>query len=109
MRALKALVIGMGLLIVLGLVVLIFAAVDRSLVPGESTPESSAKAPSATTLPKMARSATIELPPGAEVVETAVGDGRIVLRLRLPDGSGRLLLLDAASGEETGRMELRAR
>ena len=96
MRALKAMVIGMGVLIIVGVIVLIYALVQKSaddlaggFVPGKPTMTSS-----------------IDLPAGAEVVETRVGDQRIVLRLRLANGSGRLLILDAGTGGLIGQTDL---
>ncbi len=91
MRALKALVIGMGALIVVGIVVLVYAIVEKA-----SAPAAASFAP-----------AEIVIPTGAEVVETTLGDGRISLRLRLANGSGRLVLIDTATGRVTGTMELK--
>ena len=91
MRALKALVIGMGVLIVAGIVVLVYAIVDKAAETGTMT-----FAP-----------AEIVIPKGAEIAETALGDGRIAVRLTMADGSGRLILIDAATGRVTGTMELR--
>lgn len=92
MRGLKALVIGMGVLIVGGLIVLVVAAVERA---------GNLSAPAAET------KTAIELPAGAEIVETATGDGRIVLRLKLADGSARLLVLDAATGRSAATVDLK--
>jgi hypothetical protein len=94
MRGLKALVIGMGILIVAGIVVLIFAIADRAGQLAEPGPSFAPQ--------------TVALPPGAEIVETGIGDGRVVLRLRLADGTGRLVLLDADSGRVTGTIDLQA-
>ncbi len=91
MRALKALVIGMGVLIVAGLVVLAYAIVDKA-----GKPEAASVAQSSIFIPK-----------GAEIAETALGEGRIALRLTLADGSGRLILIDAATGRVTGTIELK--
>lgn len=96
MRGLKAMVIGMGVLIIVGVIFLIYAIVQKSgseLGSGFGA----AKAPVAS---------TIDLPIGAEVLETAVGAERIVLRLRLPDGSGRLIILDAGTGRLIGQTDL---
>lgn len=98
MRGLKALVIGMGVLIVLGMVAMIVAGVRQA---GEL---SAPKAPPAAAAPH-----TLDIPAGAEIAETRIGDGRIVLRLRLADGTGRLVILDAATGAPTGRVDLRPR
>lgn len=95
MRGLKALVIGMGVLIVAGLVFLVYAIIDKAGEDGFSAAK-----------PIDAR---VSLPAGAEVVETSLGDGRIAVRLRMADGSGRLLLFDAKTGRPVGRIDLTAR
>jgi len=100
MRGLKALVIGMGVLIVAGIVILVVAIVDQAGTLNGGT-DKAASAPTAFA-PQ-----TLALPAGSEVVETRIGDGRILLRLRLSDGSGRLVLIDAATGAMTGTIELK--
>ena len=93
MRALKAMVIGMGVLIIVGVIVLIFAIVQKSGTGfgGKQTPVVS----------------RVALPAGSEIVETRVGDKRIVLRLRLANGAGRLIILDSATGRLIGETALR--
>ena len=93
MRALKALVIGMGVLIVIGVVVLVYAIIDRA---GKTNG-----------LETMAAQSQIDLPAGAQIVETSIGDGRIVVRLSLADGSQRLLLIDADTGGRIGAVNLK--
>tara|TARA_R110000787_G_scaffold85258_3_gene182061 strand:- start:744 stop:1028 length:285 start_codon:yes stop_codon:yes gene_type:complete len=93
MRFLKALVIGMGVLIVVGVVAIIVAAIDQA---GGGKPPA-AFAPVA-----------IVLPAGADIVETRVGDGRIVVRLKLPDGGARLMIVDPDTGRLTGTVDLKA-
>ena len=93
MRSLKALVIGMGILIVVGVVFLIYAIIQKSS-------ENDA-------LGRSALQSEVTLPAGAEVVETRIGDGKIVLRLRLADGSGRLVVIDPATGKMSGRIDLK--
>jgi hypothetical protein len=94
MRGLKALVIGMGILIIAGVVFLIYAIVEKA---GEGGIGGGG-----------AVNAEVRLPAGAEIVETRVGDGRVVLRLRLADGSGRLMLIDAVTGKSAGRIDLKS-
>lgn len=96
MRGLKAMVIGMGVLIVVGVIFLIYAIVQKS---GDELGGGFGAATSPV-------ASTIDLPNGAEVVETAVGGQRIVLRLRLADGSGRLVILDAGNGRLIGQTDL---
>ena len=96
MRALKAIVIGMGVLIILGVILLVVLLAQKSGDTIGSVLEEG-KPPVDT---------RVALPAGAEVMETRIGGGRIVLRLRLPDGNGRLIILDAATGRQTGQTEL---
>ncbi len=81
MRALKALVIGMGVLIVAGLIVVVVTIASRTL-DGERPPTEAALA----------------LPDGAEVLETALDGNRIALRLRLPGGAEAIHVFDLATG-----------
>lgn len=102
MRALKALVIGMGVLIVIAVVVLIVGVMNRS---DKSTAAENA-GPGAVP-PTSFSPQSILLPPGAEISETRIGDGRVVLRLALPGGNGRLIVLDADTGQITGTVDLK--
>ena len=81
MRALKALVIGMGVLIVVGLIVVAVTIANRTL-DGERPPTEAAFA----------------LPDGAKVLETALDGNRIALRLRLADGAEAIHVFDLATG-----------
>lgn len=96
MRGLKAMVIGMGVMIIIGVIFLIYAIAQKS---GEELGGGfgANKAPV---------TSAIDLPAGAEVVETRLGTDRIVIRLRLADRSGRLLVLDARSGRQVGQIDL---
>ncbi|MEX2454584.1 MAG: hypothetical protein WD470_07760 [Rhodospirillaceae bacterium] len=110
MRGLKALVIGMGGLIVAGVILLVVAAVQQAGdVSSGGEPAPSVPAVPAAGIPTdgPATPRTLEIPPGAEIVETRIADGRILLRLRLADGGGRLILLDAATGATTGSIDIR--
>ena len=81
MRALKALVIGMGVLIAAGLITVVVTIANRTL-DGDRPPTEAALA----------------LPPGAEVLETALDGDRIALRLRLPGGAQAIHVFDLATG-----------
>ena len=80
---LKALVAGMGVLIVAGLAVIVVTIVHRATAPRE------AAAPPGTLAPP--------LPAGAVVVETALDGDRLALRLDTPDGP-RVAIVDLATG-----------
>lgn len=96
MRGLKALVIGMGVLIIVGVVFLLYAIIQKS---GEEAAMGRA------TSGEPVRAA-VTLPAGAEVVETRLDSTTIVLRLHLADGSGRLVVIDRATGKAIGRIDL---
>ncbi|MGB0630802.1 MAG: hypothetical protein ACPGRZ_08905 [Alphaproteobacteria bacterium] len=98
MRALKALVIGMAVLIFAGVVVLIIGIVDKAGKLDGETP-AAAVAFDAQEIP---------LPAGATVQETRLDGDRIVVRLALADGTARLILISASSGKQTGVIDLKA-
>jgi len=91
MAALKVLVVVMGVLIVAGVAVLIYALATRLDVAGANRP---------------AFDGRLVLPPEAKIVDmTAAGD-RLVLRIALPDRSERLLVVDLVRGRQIGALEL---
>jgi hypothetical protein len=95
MRALKLLVVGMGVLLVLGTAALVWAVVYRV---NHRPPPMAAARPGTT---------VIDLPPGARVESSEVAGDRLVLRLAMPDGGGRLLIFDLRSAASIGTIELR--
>ena len=97
MRGLKALVIGMGVLIIVGVAFLLYAIIQKS---GDEA-ALGGRAPGAPVR------SDVTLPAGAEVVETRLDSNTIVLRLRLADGSGRLVVIDRGTGKATGRIDLK--
>ena len=94
MRTLKALVIGMGILIVVGTAIIAVMIARRG---GESGTTGS----DASTTP-----AQIALPASARVVETALDGDRIALRIALVDGGQRVIVFDVAVGRRVGAVDL---
>ena len=94
MRTLKALVICMGILIVVGTAILAVMIARRG---GDS---SAASGDSSTTTAQMA------LPADARVVETALDGDRIALRIVLVDGGQRVIIIDAPTGRRGGAVDL---
>jgi hypothetical protein len=91
MRALVALTIFMGVLIVAGLAVIIVTIVHRVSAP---KPEMAA----VTAAAGAPGHATVALPPGAGVLNmTGVGD-KLVLHIATPQGGDELITLDPATG-----------
>lgn len=91
MRAIKAVVIGLGILIMAGFVVVAVTLVVRMQEVGG---------------PDEAYRNLVSLPAGTRIVETQMAHERIVLRLQAEDGSQSLLILNADDGSERGRIEL---
>ena len=98
MRALKVLVVVMGVLLVAGLAVVIATIMSR--MGQRATPAVAVAhlAPFGNT--------TVMLPTNALVMEMQGAGDRILLRLDLADGTEMLLVLDAATGTELGRIKL---
>ena len=95
MRALKALVVIMGIMILIGVAALIAAIAGRLARPAPEAARPYVAAP-------------IELPRGARVEAMAAGPDRLVLDLVLPEGERQLLILDLATGRRMVVIELRS-
>lgn len=91
MRSLKIAVIVMAVLIVVGLLVVIAAIVDR--VSGLGT------APVAEL-----GTVALPLPEGARITDMAVGPDKMVLLLTLANGGSELVVIELASGRVLGRL-----
>ncbi len=98
MRTLKALVIGMGILIVAGTAVIAVMIARRGAdgAAGDNTASGGAS-----TTP-----AKIALPAGARVIETALDGDRIALRIVLTGGGERVMIIDARTGRRIGAVDL---
>ena len=102
MRALKALVIVMGIAIIAGLAVLVTLILERgSRLAREESPAAVTQA-----VPGGVRA--LALPAGARVLETRLDDGRIALRVTLTEGGEAVFLFDAASGRLLMRYDIAA-
>ena len=93
MRALKILVVIMGIMLVGGFAALVAVIAGRMSHLGASRSYISA----------------IDIPRGARVeAMTAAGPDRLVLDILLPDGGRQLLVVDLTTGARLGVIELRA-
>jgi hypothetical protein len=88
MRALKALVVGMGVLIVVGTVALVVLLVQRA-----------GGGRGAETMPRMA----LDLPAGSQIVSLAGAGDRFAVLVRRPDGE-RILFLNPRTGRVVGEV-----
>lgn len=111
MRALKALLIVMGVLIVAGMGLVGYGIVRRVSTPPAPSKTAGVVAPA----PPIAGSATkgpygpieILLPPGARVLRTRVEGDRLLVELALANGGERVLVIELASGALIGTIDLK--
>jgi len=94
MRALKILVVVMGVMLIGGFALLV-AIVAGRLPRGASVPRSFA-------------ATAIDIPRDARIEATTAGADRLVLELVLPEGRRQLVVVDLATGARLGTIELRA-
>ena len=96
MRALKILVVVMGVLIVIGFAALIAGIAGKM---SRDRPGASVERPFAAT--------AIDIPPGARIEAMTASPTRLILDLALPDGGRQLLVVDLATGARLGTITLR--
>jgi hypothetical protein len=95
MRALKILVVVMGVMLVVGFATL------AALIAGRI----SRGGPAATAAHGFAAS-PIDIPHGARIKAMTAGPDRLILALTLPDGGSQLVVIDLAKGVRLGTIEL---
>ena len=91
MRALKTVVVVMGIMLVAGFAALVAVIVGRLSHSG--APRSFATA--------------IDIPRGARIDAMATGSDRLVLDMVLPEGGRQLLVIDLMTGARLGIVDLR--
>jgi Family of unknown function (DUF6476) len=94
MRALKALVVVMGIMLIGGFAVLVVAIIGRVSHSGSPRPAFSATA--------------IDIPREARVEAMTTGSDRLVIDLLLPESRRQLIVIDLTTGVRLGTIELRA-
>lgn len=94
MKALKALVFGMGILIVVG-IGLVGYALSRGKQPSHP----------ATVVDAQTFDASVAVPRGGKLEQVTAAGDRIVLRFSSPDGD-KLVMLDARTGQPAGTIAL---
>lgn len=99
MRALKTLVVVMGVMLVVGFVALVIAIAERV---SNKEPRTAAAPPQPVT------AAPIALPTGAQIEKMATANDRLVLDIALPSGEHRLLIIDLATGRTLVTIPLHA-
>ncbi len=102
MRALRLLVIVLGVLLVGGTLALVGAIIVRSSQP--SQPRGVARIPPSAAPPY---DTALDLPLGAVVRSIQPVGDRLVVHLVLPEGREKIVVFDLGSGSRTGTIELR--
>jgi hypothetical protein len=95
MKALKIIVIVMGVMLVAGVAALAVAVAERLGHPAAPLPASSAA-------PRI-----VGIPAGAHVISAETQGDRVTVRLALADGAEQLWLIDWRSGARLATIELR--
>lgn len=95
MQALKALVIGMGVLIIAGMAILVYGLTGKVGTSLSSKPS-----------PAAFGTIRANLPAGASVDTVHVEDGNAVVHLVMPDGGAQIMVFRLSDGRQTGTIEL---
>ena len=115
MQALKAIVIFLGVLIVIGMGILAYGITQKfeewqAKKDSEAAPTPLVAVAPAGSAPVMAEvwagDLKVAVPAGARVAETVVADGQMIVRLSLADDSQRYLIFDLGTGKQIGAIEL---
>ncbi|MGA7866358.1 MAG: DUF6476 family protein [Stellaceae bacterium] len=96
MRALKILVVVMGVMLVVGFAALLVVIAGRVSRGG----------PAATAAVHGFAAPPIEIPRGARIEAMTAGPDRLILALALPEGGRQLVVIDLAKGVRLGTIEL---
>lgn len=99
MQAIKALVIGMGILILVGLGILAYGLTSKF---GSTMSGGAPAAPGNDAFGTIRAS----LPAGATVETVQVQDGAAVVHLSMPDGGVQIMVFRLSDGRQTGTIEL---
>ena len=94
MRALKILVVVMGVMLIGGFALLVAVVAGRL--------------PRGATVPRSFAATAIDIPRDARIEAMTAGADRLVLELVLPEGRRQLVVVDLATGARLGTIELRA-
>lgn len=110
LRALKFLVIAMGVVIVIGTAVVVVTIFQRA--SAKWTEDSRVGRAEEGTSPSVAirtgfGTRTLEVPRGSRIVGMVAEGDRLIVRLELTDGARRILVLDTMTGARLGTFEVR--
>ncbi|MCP4327797.1 MAG: hypothetical protein GY791_05095 [Alphaproteobacteria bacterium] len=106
MNALKAIVIIMGVLILIGSVVVVVTIFNRLTSGGDGEGETPTAAEAVA--PRAFGTRDLDLPAGTRIIDLDEGGGRLYLQALLPGGEKRILVVDPDSGETLGTLRIPA-
>jgi hypothetical protein len=103
-RALKILVVVMGVMLVVGFAALVAVIASRL---AHRAPNAAAVGASAAGAPPFS-AGPIDIPAGGRVETIGVGSDRMVIDVVLADGTRQLMIVDLATGRQLGLIPLRS-
>jgi hypothetical protein len=95
MQAVKAIVIGMGILIIAGVAILVYGLTNKFGAPASPKPSEAAFGTIRATMPA-----------GASVESVQLQDGNALVQLAMPDGGAQIMVFRLSDGRQTGTIEL---
>lgn len=107
MRALKAIVIGLGILIAAAVCLLAFGFYKKSTDPAWrlfSTDSPEVAAPAADTPPALIGNVNLNLAPGCRIADVTASDGRAFVRIGPDAACDAVVIVDLADGRVLGRI-----
>lgn len=107
MKALKALVIIMGIMLVVGICVLVWGLTGRGGGPAASSPSKPHLPPASVAGPDFGL-VNVPMPVGAKIEQVLAIDGRLVVRVQAHGGAEHMVVLDPVSGHVAGEFVLDA-
>ena len=108
MKALKALVIIMGIMLVVGICVLVWGMTGRGGSNPASAPVNKPHlVPAAVVGPDFGQ-VNVPIPAGAKILQVLTLEGRLVLRVQAQSGAEHMVVLDPVSGHVAGEFVLDA-
>jgi hypothetical protein len=102
MRALKIIVVAMGVMLVVGVVALGFGIAYRV-----NHPRGTASPPPRSVIPPIGMPRTVTLPSGAKILGVQSDGDRVMVRLGLANGGEELILVDWKTGATLSILELK--
>jgi hypothetical protein len=110
MKALKAVVIFLGALIVIGMGILAYGIMLKfdtwQARKDSQAPPATVDMGSPAVAEPWAGNLQVAVPVGSKVAETIIGEGQLIVRLSVPDGSQRYMIFDLSTGKQIGSIDL---